>query len=832
MNILLRSVLLVLLILLARRSQEVEAGTCSPDACPCGVADRCCIKVKENLPSGFVLGYISDINDTTLLNILNQGNIQYTVSTGAKINISSNGTITTAISLDREMDGCFPQQIKVNGAEEYTFTIIVQVLDVNDNPPEFIYTKDTGLTVFNISVQESNVNSTLGCYNQLIAEDPDEGVNGTVSYSVLSPLSDFKIFINSQDNVCLQNLVNIDREKNKTITVIIKAQDNGIVPMSSELTLFLTVLDENDNKPMFLSPNTNPNIPENATIGTIIVTFEASDPDEGNNGKVFFELDISDPNSDFPFALNSTSGELYVNGHLDADNDPTSYDCTITAKDKGTQPRSTTITITITVTGINDNPPIVKIVANLTDSISEGFQSSATNLKYLKVTDSDVPAMAINYAFISGGKYFELEKIDIVDLLLLKPRNVSIDREKTPEIFVAIQFSDNGSPPLFNWYNTTITILDINDNPPHLSKTNFIVEENWPNGIAITQLQYFFEDPDNGNNGTMGDIEQLSDNKFITIHETGAVFGIMLDREVTDFTSIEIRLFDKGIPPLNSTITLNFTILDKNDNSPMFIGLPDHFNIFENQPIGTVVGQVHANDSDIEYNGTVRYQLDDQQTFFNISADTGVIASLISFDHENQSAYYVTIVASDMGTPSLRTDVTISINITDVNDNPPIFENTSYIFSVSHDASVNSVVGSVLAVDADSGENAIVAYNLTNKTYFEITSNGVITISQSLAAVGVSTHYFKVIAYNPNNHTMNGSASVEITTYVNTEPTSFNELLLLTGISGSFFVLLFIAIAIVGIMICLVRYYKRRCQTRDLYNQFHVAALNPKYSNM
>ena len=355
-----------------------------------------------------------------------------------------------------------------------------------------------------------------------------------------------------------------------------------------------------------------PHIPENATESTVVLTFKASDPDEGNNGKVLFELHVSDPNSDFPFALNSTSGELYVKGHLDADKEPTSYQCTISAMDKGTQPKSATVSIVITVTGTNDNPPHISEVKNITDSILEGFQSPVAYLKSLKVTDSDVPATTIDYMFISGGKYFEIDQTFIeVGEYVLKPRNnVYIDREKTPEIFVSILFSDNGSPPLFTWYNTTITTMDINDNPP-------------------------------------------------------------------------------------------------------------------------------------------------------------------------------------------------------------IFENASYLFTISHDVSINSVVGSVLAVDADSGENAIVDYNLTNKTYFEITSNGVIYVAQSLAAVSVSTHYFTVIAYNPNNQTMNDSASVEIKMLVDTEPTSSNKLLIFAGISGMFVVLLFIAIVIVAINIFLLRICKHRYQSKD-----------------
>ena len=395
------------------------------------------------------------------------------------------------------------------------------------------------------------------------------------------------------------------------------------LPSQYTIILLIRVIDINDNIPKFQigtnideggdSMATNPHIPENATNGTIVVTFNASDPDEGNNGRVLFQMHVSNSSSDFPFALNSTSGELYVSGHLDADKEPTTYQCTITAIDKGTQPKSAMVMITITVTGVNDNPPIIIKVKNITDSVSEGFQLPVAYLKSLKVTDYDVPATAIDYKFISGGKYFEIDQtfIDVGEYVLKPRNNTIIDREKTPKIFISIIFSDNGNPPLFTWYNTTITILDINDNPP-------------------------------------------------------------------------------------------------------------------------------------------------------------------------------------------------------------IFENTSYMFNVSHDASVNSDVGSVLAVDADSGENAIVAYNLTNNTYFEITSNGVIHVAQSLAGVGVSTHYYTVIAYNPNNQAMNESASVEVTILYDTEATSSNNLLIFAGISGSVVVLLFIAIVIVAMIISFLCICKHRYQSKDI----------------
>lgn len=816
--------LLIAVLLYLLSLQHLVTATCVSTGCQC--AGVCCYRVEENRPPGVFLGTVQDIDDPEVQTLLNQtGAQQFTVTTGGNVvTVSNNGTLFTNASLDSEnrVDSCYQVFLSVLvGSTSKQVILAIQVLDVNDNSPTF-----SAGPVVNISVFETNTILTdLSCSSDLLADDSDHGQNGTIAnYTVLSPAMNFTVFLESDGRLCLRNLVPLDRETQDSIDITIIAYDNGtVVQRNSTLQVRLTLLDKNDNAPIFTNFNTSLYIPESTPVNQSVYTYTATDPDIGSNAEIYFKLTNSTP---IPFSL--LNGTLYVSQPLDADticpdNVMYTFNIIISNSADGTGLKTMRAT-TVTLINENDSPPIVTTTAFIT-SIVEETQVPDQVLAQFAVTDTDCQS-SIMYSVISGQQYASVQRLFTTNVYLLRSNPFIVDREEMDTISITILFQDNGNPPNNATITYTINVTDINDNNPNLTQTHFTVTEDTNPGVIIAQLSEYFTDPDQGPNGSPGHFEQLTQTSFMQTSSSGIItLESQLDREtIGDTFDLLITVYDDGNDPqLSSNITITISITDVNDNSPIFLNLTNGtvLHLIENSSPNTLVTTLQVRDIDKGNNAVVTFSVDNSTDFY-IDSHNGSLFSSQTFDRETTDSIQVVVVATDSGTPPLSNLVRLIINITDINDNSPRFYNSSYNFNISADASIGTQVGVVSAWDPDIGINSIVQYEISTTTtsnYFGIHLNGTLYITSILPSNSANASLL-LIAYNPNNKALNDTVWVDIVIVPGATPTSpiatpivWYAVNIGAPIGGA----LVVSICIVVCLICTIRYYKHRYQSRDLY---------------
>ena len=816
--------------------------TCQTN-CPCGPDDVCCYRVSENLPPGQALGQVTDSNSTATLQLVQNPAVQYTVTSNGLVSeniivnkVTNNGDIVTNASLDREMEECFTVLIKVAaGGSQDSFVIAVLVLDENDNNPVFTETVQTGSLVHRASVQETIVTGELYCHNSLTANDADSGDNGTVSYSVVQP-SGFSIVEEmDEDQVCLHNSVELDRETTPVINVTIQAEDHGTPqPLATLLTVELTLTDINDNPPVFHNPNTSPTILENATNGSLVASYNVTDSDVGANAEISFTTTHSlDP---FPFFIDGATGSIFVciTNEQDIDVDrvniiPSTYTFTLSARDNGIPSKTTSLGITITIANINDNPPAWMPITPVNTHFDEETVLDHS-IVTLSLSDKDGDDTAFTAAITEGEEHCEVTSFNS-NVFTVRVIGM-LDRETEEQFNVTVVFSDNGSPNLTSRYHVTIHVNDINDNPPSLTQTHFTTTEDQPIGVLIDTLFCCFSDPDDGDNGAEGPYTSV-DNPFLEVASSGDIRTMKrLDRE-TDGSAIEleVQISDRGTPPLSSNVTITITILDINDNSPVFQRPSYTFSITENMDSVENFGRVQAADADAGNNSEVRYSISTSANSFTVDPVTGNLSSLAPRDRELTPVITMVVTATDMGQPPLSTDVNVTITISDVNDNPPVFNLESVQFLVQSDARANSFVGQVSASDSDS--EAVIVYMLNNVTYFNISTNGTIHTIRDLPNDNISLS-LTVTAYNPDLPHFNSTLQV-LVNITHTPPPTTNNNKLIIIIIGAVVGMALVMVAVAMVCCCCCCYCRKYCQHYDFVRGLpppHSPSVMPRKSSL
>ncbi|KAF3838395.1 hypothetical protein F7725_010163 [Dissostichus mawsoni] len=378
--------------------------------------------------------------------------------------------------------------------------------------------------------------------------------------------------------------------------LLVTAFDGGSPKKSGTVVIHVTVLDANDNVPVFTQSVYKASLPENSPLDTLVITVSATDADEGLNSEITYGFDhISDENSNV-FSLHPKSGEVRVAEHIDYEK-VASYELQISAKDG--LGLVSYATLLIEITDINDNAPIVSL-KSLTNPIPE------------------------NVTWFRGG------------IINVQDR----DSENNRQVRCSIQ-------------------------------------QNVPFKLVPSIKNYY------------------------SLVTTG-----QLDRELVSDYNITITATDEGSPPLSSSKTVQLSVADINDNPP----------VFEEQP-------------DWRQNGTVIYSLLPGEvngapvsSYLSVNGDTGVIHAVRSFDYEQFRSFKVHVMARDNGSPPLSSNVTVSVFISDVNDNSPQIlypapEGNSFMTElVPKAAHGGSLVSKVIAVDADSGQNAWLSYHIVKST--------------------------------------------------------------------------------------------------------------------
>uniref|UniRef100_A0A671RWL3 Cadherin domain-containing protein n=1 Tax=Sinocyclocheilus anshuiensis TaxID=1608454 RepID=A0A671RWL3_9TELE len=493
------------------------------------------------------------------------------------------------------------------------FSVTIEITDINDNTPSF----KKSMIVFRIS--------------EAPAIDLDVGINGLQSYKLKST-DNFNLKFKNQPgdgkNVEMVLKKPLDREKQHDIKLVLTAIDGGDLQLSGSIEIHITVLDVNDNAPVFLQSVYKATVTENAPKYTVVSTVSATDPDEGINSKIVYSIANMHDDDQQLFGINQDTGQVTVVGIIDFEN-ARNYEISVQASDHGGLTDS--CKIIVDVIDINDNKPVINIMSK-TNVIAENSASETTVVTMINVQDLD-----------SG---------------------------------------ENG-------------------------KVKCSVNENIPFTLRSTNANFF---------------------SLVTDGD--------LDRERESEYNISVTCADEGVPSLSSSVTLSLQISDVNDNAPVFDKSSYEASVQENNTPGLSIFTVRARDADFNQNARVSYILEDSSvngvpvsSLVSVSADSGVIHAVRSFDYEQIKDFQFRVKAQDGGSPPLSSNVSVKIMIQDQNDNAPqvlypVQSGASVVAEiVPRSADVGYLVTKVVAVDVDSGQNAWLSYKLqkaTDRALFEV----------------------------------------------------------------------------------------------------------------
>ncbi|XP_071879719.1 protocadherin beta-4-like [Anas platyrhynchos] len=372
--------------------------------------------------------------------------------------------------------------------------------------------------------------------------------------------------------------------------------------------------------------------------------------------------------------------------------------------------------VEVAVEDVNDHSPVFpeeRVTFQILETSAPGSRFPVEAAQDLDVGSNSIQA----YTIAPENEYFSVSfkhpRNKFIELVLEKP----LDREEQPELLFSLIATDGGSPPRSGTAQIHIIVLDVNDNAPTFSQDVYVgqVLESAPAGSVV--LRVVATDPDVGLNGDISYrfSQAISDSQLpFTIDAISGEIRVTkpLDFETTQKYELSMLATDGG--GLSGMCNAVVEVMDVNDNAPEVVISSFSSPLPENTEPGTVVAVFAVMDRDSGVNGEISCALEDQLSFSLRPAYKNYyeLVTMNTLDREETAQYLVVITAADTGSPPLTTTQTFTVDISDVNDNAPVFNQTSYTMYVRENNIPGVLVGAVSAVDSDAGLNAKVIYSL------------------------------------------------------------------------------------------------------------------------
>ncbi|XP_069892291.1 protocadherin alpha-4 isoform X4 [Dipodomys merriami] len=567
------------------------------------------------------------------------------------------------------------------------FHVEVEVKDINDNAPVFPATQK------NLFIPESRLlDSRLPLEG---ASDADIGANALLSYR-LSPNEYFSLEKPSNDDrvkglgLVLRKF--LDREETPEIFLVLTATDGGKPELTGTIQLCITVLDANDNAPVFDRTLYTVKLPENVPNGTSVIKVNASDLDEGLNGDIIysFSTDVS-PNVKNRFYIDRITGQISVHGYIDFE-ECKSYEILVEGTDKGQLPLSGHCRVIVEVQDINDNIPDLEF-----KSLSLPIRENAplgTVIALISVSDQDSGANGQVTCSLMPDTPFKLVSTfkNYYSLVL----DSALDRETTSEYKVVVTARDGGSPPLWATASVSVEVADVNDNAPVFAQaeyTVFVKENNAPGSHIFT---VWARDADAQENARVSyslverRVGERALSSYVSVHaESGKVYALQpLDHEELELLQFQVSARDAGVPALGSNVTLQVFVLDENDNAPALLGPPGGGGgggggggarsevLSRSVGAGHVVTKVRAVDADSGYNAWLSYELQPAaagaRSAFRVGLYTGEISTTRALDEADAARQRLLVLVKDHGEPALTATATVLVSLVDSGQSPKL----------------------------------------------------------------------------------------------------------------------------------------------------------------
>ncbi|KAG8592191.1 hypothetical protein GDO81_000433 [Engystomops pustulosus] len=724
--------------------------------------------ISEDTPIGTELDFIRAESSQPIIYQIVKGNTPESNLDDTFVIEKQSGRLKLEKGLDHELTKWYQFSVlaqNIHGEHEVmsSVNVNIQVKDVNDNKPVFEANPYEAFIVENLSGGAKVI--------QVKALDADSGPNGHVSYK-LAPLQDRQeikdLFSVDLESGWVTTLGELDHEKRNKYNIIVVAYDHGDKVLSSSTIIEVTVMDVNDNPPRFSAEIYKGTVSEDDPPGGVIAILSTTDDDsEDIHKEVTMYITGGDPLGQFAIENLQQEWKVYVRKPLDREVKD-NYLLNITATDGLFAGRAV---VEVKVLDANDNSPVCE-----KDFYSETISEDALSGKLIlqvSASDADIRSNAeIIYTLHGPGS----EKFHLNPFTGELKTSSLLDREIQEVYHLVVKATDGGGH--FCEVNVELTLEDVNDNAPEFSADPYTVTvfENTEPKTPVTRVQAI--DADAGlNQKVQYSLVSSAEGQF-SIDEMSGIISLEkpLDRETQAIYTLTVKATDQGLPKkLSSVANVLVSVLDINDNPPVFEHREYVATLPEDIEVGTEVLQVYATSRDIEANAEISYQIisGNEHGKFSINQATGILFIIENLDHETSAEYYLTVEATDGGTPPLSDVATISINITDINDNSPVFSQSSYTAVVGEDAISGQPVLMVVADDADGPLNSHIRYTITDgnlgNTFIIDPVRGEVKVNKLLDREKISGYTLTIQAED------NGSPPKMNTTRVNIDVSDVND---------------------------------------------------------
>ncbi|XP_042547810.1 protocadherin alpha-2-like [Dipodomys spectabilis] len=492
------------------------------------------------------------------------------------------------------------------------------------------------------------------------------------------------------------------------------------------------VKDINDNPPAFPTTVKTLRFPESKLLDSRFPLEGASDADIGVNALLSYRLSPSE----FFFLDIQTNDELsqslflVLGKSLDRE-ESAEVNLLLVATDGGKPELTGTVQIIIKVLDVNDNEPTFSqslYKVQLLENIANG-----TLVIKLNASDEDEGSnREVVYSFSSDVSSSILTKFKIDPTSGEIRTKGKLDYEEMKSYDIQVIASDKGTPSMSGHCKISVKLVDINDNTPEVSITSLSlpIQENAPLGTVIALITV--SDRDSGTNGQVTCMLTAHvPFRLVTTFKNyySLVLDSALDRETTSEYKVVVTARDGGSPPLWATASVSVEVADVNDNAPVFAQAEYTVFVKENNAPGSHIFTVWARDADAQENARVSYSLVERRvgeralsSYVSVHAESGKVYALQPLDHEELELLQFQVSARDAGVPALGSNVTLQVFVLDENDNAPALLGPpgggggggggARSEVLWRSVGAGHVVTKVRAVDADSGYNAWLSYEL------------------------------------------------------------------------------------------------------------------------